>query len=83
MSKEIIVALIGAIPAIVVAAVSIISNNQIVQVKIEELTKKVEKHNEIVERTYKLECDVQTAFNKIDEGRERIERLEDKEMEHK
>lgn len=83
MSKEIIVALIGAIPAIVVAAVSIISNNQIVQVKIEELTKKVEKHNEIVERTYKLESDVQTAFNKIDEGRERIERLEDKEMEHK
>ena len=83
MSKEIIVALIGAIPAIVVAAVSIISNNQIVQVKIEELTKKVEKHNEIVERTYKLESDVQTAFNKIDEGRERIERLEDREMEHK
>ena len=83
MSNEIIVALIGAIPAIVVAAVSIISNNQIVQVKIEELTKKVEKHNEIVERTYKLESDVQTAFNKIDEGRERIERLEDKEMEHK
>lgn len=80
MSNEIIVALIGAIPAILVAVVSIVSNNQIVQVKIEELTKKVEKHNEIVERTYKLESDMKTAFNKIDEGRGRIERLEDREM---
>lgn len=80
MSNEIIVALIGAIPAIVVAAFSIISNNQIVKVKIEELTKKVEKHNEVVERTFKLESDMKTAFNKMDEQAGRIERLEDREM---
>lgn len=80
MSEEIIVALIGIIPAVFVAVVSIISNNQIVKVKIEELTKKVEKHNQIVERTYKLESDVKTAFNKLDEERARIERLENKEM---
>ena len=80
MSKEIIVALIGIIPAVFVAIVSIVSNNQIVKVKIEELTKKVEKHNQIVERTYKLESDIATAFTKVDENRARIERLENKEM---
>lgn len=80
MSKEIIVALIGIVPALFVSIVSIVSNNQIVKVKIEELTKKVEKHNQIVERTYKLESDITTAFTKLDENRSRIERLENKEM---
>ena len=80
MSEEIITSLIGIIPALLVAAVSIVSNNQIVKVKIDELMKKVEKHNQIIERTYKLESDMETAFHRIDEGRERIERLENKEM---
>ena len=80
MNEKIIISLIGALPTIIVAIVSIISNNQIVKVKIEELEKKVDKHNQIVERTYKLESDVKTAFNKLDEERARIERLEDKEM---
>lgn len=80
MSHEIIVALIGIIPAVFVAIISIISNNEIVKVKIEELTKKVEKHNQIVERTYKLESDVDAAFDKLKEVRGRVERLENKEM---
>lgn len=80
MTESIINSLIGIVPAILVAVVSIISNNQIVKVKIEELEKKVDKHNQIVERTYKLESDVKTAFNKLDEERQRIERLEDREM---
>lgn len=80
MDKEIIIALIGALPTIIVAVISIVSNNQIVKVKIEELEKKVDKHNEVIERTYKLESDVETAFGKIDEGRQRIERLENKSM---
>ena len=80
MSENIITSLIGILPALLVAAFSIISNNQIVKVKIEELTKKVEKHNEVVERTFKLESDMKTAFNKMDEQAGRIERLEDREM---
>ena len=80
MNEEIIVALIGALPTIIVAIVSIVSNNQIVKVKIEELEKKVDKHNEVIERTYKLESDMKTAFGKIDEGRSRIERLESRSM---
>ena len=80
MHEEIIVALIGALPTIIVAIVSIISNNEIVRVKIENLSRAVEKHNQIIERTYKLESDVKTAFDKLDEERTRIERLENKSM---
>lgn len=82
MSENIITSLIGIIPTIVVAIISIVSNNAVIKVQIEELEKKVDKHNKIVERTYKLESDVETAFKRIDEERDRIKRLEDKEMEH-
>ena len=82
MSENIITSLIGIIPTIVVAVLSIVSNNAVIKVQIEELEKKVDKHNQVVERTYKLESDVETAFKRIDEERDRIKRLEDKEMEH-
>ncbi len=40
--------------------------------RMEQLEKKVEKHNSVVERTYKLEKDVEKAFIRIDELREDI-----------
>ena len=60
MSEALIIALIGIIPSVLVAIVSVISNNAIVKVKIEELEKHVNKHNEIVERTYTVERDLAT-----------------------
>lgn len=45
---------------------------------IETLTQTVEKHNSIVERTYKLESDMTTAFKRIDELRDETKRLDDK-----
>jgi hypothetical protein len=91
MAHEIITALIGIIPALIVAMTSVVSNSKIIKVKLDALEKqadakidaldrKVEKHNQIVERTYKLESDIATAFTKVDENRSRIERLENKEM---
>lgn len=58
MSDNIISALIGIIPTIIVAVFSIVSNNQVIKVRIDELEKKVEKHNQIVERMYKAESDI-------------------------
>lgn len=43
---------------------------------IDNLTKTVEKHNQVVERTYILERDMKTAFMRIDENREEIKTLE-------
>lgn len=36
----------------------------------------VEKHNRVIERTFKMESDLNTAFKHIDEQRNRISRLE-------
>lgn len=40
--------------------------------RMEQLEKKVEKHNQVVERTYKIEKDLNTAFIRIDELKEDI-----------
>lgn len=58
MSENIITALIGIVPTIIVAVFSIVNNNQVIKVRIDELEKKVEKHNQIVERMYKAESDI-------------------------
>lgn len=76
MSETITVALIGIVPSILVAIVSIVSNNAIIKVKLEELEKHVNKHNQVVERTYKIERDLATYWSKYDELSKRVDRLE-------
>lgn len=44
--------------------------------EIQLLREETSRHNQLVERTYKVESDVNTAFKRIDEHRDRIERLE-------
>lgn len=58
--------------------VSFLTNNKtqtLLTYRIDELTKKVERHNNTIERTYKLESDVKTAFVRIDNLYETIEDL--------
>ncbi len=54
MSEAITIALIGIVPSVLVAIVSIVSNNAIVKVKIEELEKHVNKHTQVIASTYTL-----------------------------
>ena len=46
--------------------------------KLDDLTAQVEKHNQVVERTYRLESDMSTAYKRIDELKAKDERIEDK-----
>lgn len=48
----------------------ILAANKLTNYRIQELEKKVEKHNTIVERTYVLERDMKTAYRMIDEIKE-------------
>lgn len=48
------------------------------QQAVNDLRSDVEKHNNVVERTFKLETDMHTAFKRIDEAKERDEKLEAK-----
>lgn len=45
---------------------------------IEELRRETEKHNSIIERTYKLESNMATQWKRLDELRDRMEKVEDK-----
>ncbi len=62
MSDGVVIAIIGAIPALITAVVSVYLNNQVLNVKIEalqesfnKLEKKVDAHNNFMERIAKLE----------------------------
>lgn len=82
MSETIIAALISAAFALVVCLV----NNHyqqnkttaIIQYKLDELTKQVEKHNKVIDRTYHLEEQAMLYEEKMKVVRHRIEALERK-----
>lgn len=78
MAPEIIVALITSVSTLTVAIVSIIMSNRLISFKVDDLTKKVEKHNNLVERIAVLERDNKTAFNQLAEVKEDINRVADR-----
>lgn len=49
----------------------------VLETKMDALSDKVEKHNSVIERTYRLETDAATAWKRHDELADRVERLED------
>lgn len=67
MSENIITALIGIVPTIIVAIFSIVNNNQVIKVRIDELEKKVEKHNQLIDRMYKAESDIKLLQDEMKE----------------
>lgn len=67
MSENIITALIGIVPTIIVAIFSIVNNNQVIKVRIDELEKKVEKHNQLIDRMYKAESDIKVLQDEMKE----------------
>lgn len=67
MSESIITSLIGIIPTIIVAIFSIVSNNQVITTKIDNLKEQVEKHNKVIERVYKLEGKVDAIEKELEQ----------------
>lgn len=57
--------------------VAISNRLSVLETKMDALSDKVEKHNSVIERTYKLETDAATAWKRHDELAGRVERLED------
>lgn len=57
--------------------VAISNRLSVLETKMDALSDKVEKHNTVIERTYKLETDAATAWKRHDELADRVERLED------
>lgn len=65
MDNTVIVALIGLAGMTISALISAIVASKVTVVRIEQLEKKVEKHNNLIERTYKLEAEMKAVQHDI------------------
>lgn len=66
MTPEVLHALINAIAVIVSGLISAIVSNKLMAYRIEQLEKKVDKHNNIIDRTYHLEAEVEVLENEVE-----------------
>lgn len=79
---EIIVALISLLGSGLGAFAGILASAKLTAYRIEQLEKKVDKHNTVIERTYKLEEDQAVIKEQIKVANHRISDLEEKEANH-
>lgn len=73
MSDSIIVAL----ASLIGTGIGSYSGFKLMKYRVEQLEKKVEKHNNMIERTYKLEQDMEVQKEKITEANHRIDYIEE------
>ena len=76
MNDVVIVALISLVGTLVGSFAGILTANKLTTYRIEQLEKKVDKHNHVVERMYALEERVTVAEEKIKVENHRIDDLE-------
>jgi ABC-type lipoprotein release transport system permease subunit len=55
MTEGIIIALIGFLGTIIGSAIGVIASSKLINYRLEQLEQKVNKHNNLIERTYELE----------------------------
>ena len=70
LAGQIIIAIISLIGTLVGTFAGILTSTKLSNYRIEQLEKKVEKHNSVVERTALLERDMKTVWHEINELKE-------------
>ena len=78
MSDEIITALIGLGGSALGSIIGIIYNSKVTAYRLKELEKKVDKHNTVIERTYKVESRLDVIDEEIKVANHRISDLEER-----
>ena len=73
---EIIVAVITGIATVVAVIVTNKKSNALIAYRLEQLEKKVDKHNTVIERTYELEKGYAVLEDKIKSAQHRLDDLE-------
>lgn len=76
MTSEIIVALLSMTGTAIGSVAGVMSANKLTNYRIEQLEKKVDKHNTVIERTFKLEEAHAVLTEQIKVDNHRIEDLE-------
>ena len=78
MSDEIITALIGLVGSGIGSVIGIIYNTRLTTYRIKQLEKKVDKHNTVIDRTYKVESRLDVIDEEIKVANHRINDLEER-----
>ena len=76
MSGEVVVALITLLGSAIGTIGGIFATNKMTAYRIEQLEKKVDKHNQVVERMYEAEKNISVSSEEIKNANHRIEELE-------
>lgn len=76
MSPEVTVGLLSLAGTLIGSVAGIIASNKLTIYRIDQLEKKVDKHNNIIERTYKLEENQAVMVEQIKVANHRLEDLE-------
>ena len=71
MQPEIIVALLSLIGTLAGSLLGVLASNKLTLYRIEQLEKKVAAHNNVIERTYKLEGEMQEVQHDIRDLKQR------------
>lgn len=78
MSESIIVAILGFVGTLIGSLAGVLAANKLTNYRIEQLEKKVEKHNNVIDRVYKLEKQNAVEDEEIRVANHRIDDLERK-----
>lgn len=73
--SEIIVALLAFLGTILGSGLSILANQKLTNYKLDELRKTVEKHNSLIERTFRLEEHAAVTDEKINYLEEKVRQI--------
>ena len=76
MSESIVIAILSLAGTIIGSLLGILASNKLVVYRIQQLEKKVEKHNSVIERVYLLEKDDAVIKEDIKVANHRIDDLE-------
>jgi len=79
MSNDILVAIIAFAGTAIGTAGGILTSSKLTNYRIQQLEKKVDKHNSLIERMYKVEGCIEKIDEKIKVANHRIEDLEKEE----
>lgn len=79
MTDTVLVALIGLAGSGIGSFIGIVANTKMTNYRLEQLEKKVEKHNSLIDRTYNLEERITLNEEKIKVANHRLDDLERKE----
>ena len=74
MEPDIVVALLALLGTLGGSFCGVLASNRLTNFRIQELEKKVEKHNNLVERMALVEASAKSAHHRMDELREELEK---------